>query len=39
MAVKDLDAEYRQMARDKQREADALRWAESMIADVSNETR
>ena len=29
-----LDAEYREMAQDEEREAEALRWAESMIGDV-----
>lgn len=31
----DLDAEYRQMAQDEQREAEALEWAEGTVGDVA----
>lgn len=33
----DLDAAYRQMAQDEQREAEALEWAEAMVKDVADE--
>lgn len=36
---KDLDDEYRQMAVDKLREAEAREWCEALIGDVSDETR
>lgn len=29
-----LESEYRDMARDKEREAEALEWAEAMIGDI-----
>jgi hypothetical protein len=35
----DLDAAYRQMARDESREAEALEWAEATVGDVADETR
>ena len=35
----DLDAAYREMAQDEEREADAFEWAEATIGDVSDETR
>ncbi|MEA3342176.1 MAG: addiction module antitoxin [Chloroflexota bacterium] len=35
----DLEAAYRQMARDEERELLALEWAEATIGDVSNEAR
>jgi hypothetical protein len=35
----DLEAAYEQMARDAEREAEALEWAEATIGDVSDETR
>jgi len=33
----DMYAAYRQMARDKERESEALEWAEATIGDSSNE--
>jgi hypothetical protein len=35
----DMEAGYRQMAQDEQREADATAWIEGVVGDVSNETR
>lgn len=35
----DLEAAYAEMAQDEAREADALKWAEATIGDVSNEAR
>ena len=35
----DLEAAYQEMARDAEREAEALEWAEATIGDVSDETR
>lgn len=35
----DLDLEYCQMARDEEREAEALQWAEGTIGDLANEAR
>lgn len=35
----DLEAAYEQMARDEDREAEALEWAEATLGDVSDETR
>ncbi len=35
----ELEAAYREMARDEQREAEALEWAEATIGDVSDEAR
>jgi len=32
-----LEAEYRQMAVDKEREAEALEWAEGLIGDVADD--
>jgi hypothetical protein len=36
---KDLEAAYRQMAREEVREAEALDWAEATVGDVADETR
>jgi predicted CopG family antitoxin len=36
---RDLEAAYRQMARDEVREAEALEWSEATIGDVSDEPR
>ena len=35
----DLEAAYREMAQDEEREAEALEWAEATVGDVSDETR
>jgi predicted CopG family antitoxin len=35
----DLDAAYREMASDEEREREALEWAEATIADVADEPR
>jgi hypothetical protein len=35
----DLEAAYRQMAREEAREAEALEWAEGTVGDVADETR
>jgi hypothetical protein len=35
----ELSAAYREMARDEDRESEALEWAESTIMDVADETR
>ena len=35
----ELDAGYRQMARDRKREAEALEWAEGLVSDLGDETR
>ena len=35
----DLEASYRQMAADEEREAEALEWAEATVGDVSDEAR
>jgi hypothetical protein len=35
----ELDAAYREMAADEQREHEALEWAEATIADVAEEPR
>ncbi len=35
----DLEAAYEQMSRDEAREAEALKWSEATIGDVSDETR
>ena len=35
----ELEAAYREMAQDEQREAEALEWAEATVGDVSDETR
>ncbi len=35
----DLDAAYRELAQDKERELEALEWAEAMIGDASVEPR
>ncbi len=34
-----LEAAYKQMAQDEEREAEALEWAEATIGDVSDEAR
>lgn len=36
---RDLEAAYKQMAEDEEREAEALEWAEATVGDVSDETR
>jgi hypothetical protein len=36
---RDLEAAYRQMAREEAREAEALEWAEGTVGDVADETR
>ncbi len=36
---KDLDAEYKQMAKDEASEAEALEWAEATCGDVADEAR
>jgi hypothetical protein len=36
---KDLDAGYRDMARDEAREVEAADWAEGLLGDVADETR
>lgn len=36
---KDLEAAYKQMAQEEQREAEALEWAEATLEDVADETR
>ena len=36
---KDLEQAYRQMAKDEEREAEALEWAEATLEDVADETR
>ena len=35
----DLEAGYRAMAEDEEREAEALEWAEALVEDVADETR
>ena len=35
----ELEAAYKQMAKDEQREAEALEWAEGTVGDVGDETR
>jgi hypothetical protein len=35
----DLEAAYRQMAREEARESEALEWAEATVGDVADETR
>ena len=35
----ELEAAYKQMAQDEEREAEALEWAEATVGDVSDETR
>ena len=36
---RELEAAYKQMAKDEQREAEALEWAEGTVGDVGDETR
>jgi len=35
----ELEAVYKQMAQDEEREAEALEWAEATVGDVSDEAR
>ncbi|OQY22362.1 MAG: addiction module antitoxin [Anaerolineaceae bacterium 4572_32.1] len=35
----ELEAAYRQMAQDEERETEALEWAEATVGDISDETR
>ncbi len=35
----ELELAYAQMAKDKEREAEALEWSETMIGDLSSESR
>jgi hypothetical protein len=35
----DLEAAYQQMARDEEREREAVEWAEGLVGDVADETR
>jgi len=35
----ELDAAYKQMAEDEERESEALEWAEALIGDLTNEPR
>lgn len=35
----DMEAAYKQMARDERRESEALEWAEATVGDVSDEAR
>ncbi len=35
----DLEAAYREMAQDEERETEALEWAEAMIGDMSNDAQ
>jgi predicted CopG family antitoxin len=35
----DLEAGYREMAKDEAREAEALEWAENLVGEVADETR
>jgi predicted CopG family antitoxin len=37
--LQDLEAAYKQMAQDEERESEALEWAEATVGDVSDETR
>jgi predicted CopG family antitoxin len=39
VVAKDLEAAYRQMARDEAREVEALEWAEATLGDVADEAR
>lgn len=39
VTTSDLEADYREMAADEEREAQALEWAEATIADVADEPR
>lgn len=36
---RELEAAYKQMANDEEREAEALEWAEATVGDVRSETR
>ncbi len=36
---RELEATYKQMAHDEEREAEALKWAEATVGDVRSETR
>jgi predicted CopG family antitoxin len=35
----DLEAEYKEMAKDEKREAEAREWCEGLVGDVADETR
>ncbi len=35
----DLDAAYKQMAADEERESEALEWSEALIGDIADEPR
>jgi hypothetical protein len=35
----ELEAAYKEMAQDEEREAEALKWAEATVGDVSDEAR
>jgi hypothetical protein len=37
--ARDLEAAYRQMAREEDREAEALEWADATVGDVADEPR
>jgi predicted CopG family antitoxin len=39
VADQELESAYKQMAQDEEREAEALKWSEALIGDVSDETR
>jgi predicted CopG family antitoxin len=39
VVYRDLEAAYRQMAQDEEREAEALEWAEATVGDVGDEAR
>ncbi len=39
VARRDLAAAYREMAKDEQREAEALEWSEGLLGDVADEPR
>ncbi|MCI0447539.1 addiction module antitoxin [bacterium] len=36
---RNLEAAYKEMAQDRQREAEALEWSEALIGDISDEPR
>jgi len=36
---RELEAAYKQMAQDEEREAEALKWAEATVGDVASEAR
>ncbi len=39
LRCQDLEAAYRQMAQEEERETEALEWSEATIGDVADETR